>query len=66
MSKKQEFINWVKEVMEIANVNTDSMPENAKLYWEAFQDIAEAEKPLFSNDFKISTRAFRQEYVESS
>ena len=65
MSKKQEFINWVKEIMEVANVNTDSMPENAKLYWEAFQDVAESEKPLFTDNGKMILR-FLQEHQDKN
>lgn len=38
MSKKQEFINFIENVLNEANIGPDHMPENVKLYWDAFRD----------------------------
>lgn len=65
MSKKQEFIDWVKEVMEVAMVDSDSMPENVRLYWEAFQGTNETEKPLFTDNGKMILR-FLQEHQDKT
>lgn len=54
MSKKQEFIRFVEEVMDAANVREDNMPENVKLYWDAFRGVDESgEKPLFTDNGKL-------------
>ena len=53
MSKKEEFINFVKEVMDHANVDATFMSENARFYWEALQESEEIEKPKFTDNGKI-------------
>jgi len=63
MSKKQEFINWVEEIIEIAKV--DEIPENVKMYWEAFKGNSDSEKPLFTDNGKLILR-FLQEHQETT
>ena len=53
MSKKQEFINFINDVMNESNVGPDSMPENVRLYWEAFCGKEEIEKPMFTDNGKL-------------
>ena len=51
MSKKQEFINYIQNLMNIADA--PEMNEEARLYWEAFQQIEENEKPMFTDNGKM-------------
>jgi DNA-binding MarR family transcriptional regulator len=55
MSKKQEFIKFIGMVMDVAGLDWDSdgIPEDAKLYWEAFCGTEEIEKPLFTDNGKL-------------
>ena len=50
MSKKQEFIEFIDEVLKEAKVE---MSDNVKVYWEAFKNVKEIEKPLFTDNGKI-------------
>lgn len=63
MSKKQEFINWVEEIIEVAMV--DEIPENVKMYWEAFKGNSDSEKPLFTDNGKLILK-FLQEHQETT
>lgn len=52
MSKKSEFIEWVEQL--IAGQEEPIEPsENAKIYWDAFKDKQEAEKPMFTDNGKL-------------
>ena len=52
MSKKSEFIEWVEQL--IAGQEEPIEPsENAKIYWEAFKDKQEVEKPMFTDNGKL-------------
>ena len=51
MSKKQEFISYVKDLMDEAP--DVIMSEDARLYWEAFCGTTEAEKPMFTDNGKL-------------
>lgn len=63
MSKKQEFIKFVKEIMEIANINTIEN-DDARLYWEAFcSHSEEKEKPAFTDNGKL-VLSFLQQHQE--
>lgn len=55
MSKKQDFVNFVEQLMEVAGVDTqsDGIPESVHLFWEAFKDTKEAEKPMFTDNGKL-------------
>ena len=50
MTKKQEFINFVKDYMDEMK---GDMPENVSLYWEAFCGKDEVEKPMFTDNGKL-------------
>lgn len=50
MSKKQEFINYIEDLM---NGEKPEMTENVKLYWEAFKGKEEVDKPLFTDNGKL-------------
>jgi hypothetical protein len=51
MSKKQDFINFVEQLMEVAGIdtNSDGIPESVNLFWESFKGQDEAEKPMFTD-----------------
>ena len=52
MSKKQEFINYVQELINYANDNV--VPnDDAKSYWTAFMTTQEKEKPMFTDNGKL-------------
>ena len=51
MSKKQEFISYVKDLMDEAPHVI--MSEEAHLYWEAFCGTTEVEKPMFTDNGKL-------------
>ena len=54
MSKKQEFIKFIEEIMDAADIHEHNMPENVKLYWDAFRGANEdGEKPLFTDNGKL-------------
>lgn len=48
MSKKLEFINYIKTV-----INEDEMSDEARTYWTAFQQTDEKEKPPFTENGKL-------------
>ena len=50
MTKKQEFIEFVKDYMDEMK---GDMPENVSLYWEAFCGANDVEKPLFTDNGKL-------------
>ena len=52
MSKKQEFIKYVNELITVATNVTPN--EDAKLYWDTFCGLDEdGEKPLFTDNGKL-------------
>ena len=53
MSKKQEFISYVKDLMDATSEYPILMSEDARLYWEAFCGTTEAEKPMFTDNGKL-------------
>ena len=64
MSKKQEFIKYVNELI-IAAPNVQPN-EDASLYWSAFCGLDEnGEKPLFTDNGKLILR-FLQEHQETT
>ena len=44
MSKKQEFISYVKDLMDATSEYPVPMSEDARLYWEAFCGTTEGRK----------------------
>lgn len=54
MSKKQEFIEYVKE-----RVDWTDASENVKIYWEAFISKEEKEKPMFTDNGKLILQFLR-------
>lgn len=55
MSKKQDFINYVNDLMDFTRkMDGPVMNENAELYWKAFCGLNEdGEKPLFTDNGKL-------------
>ena len=50
MSKKQEFIKYVNELINATKADPVPMNEEAQLYWTAFCGLDEnGEKPLFTD-----------------
>ena len=65
MSKKQEFINFIENVLNEVKIGPDHMPENVKLYWDAFRGADEnGEKPLFTDNGKLILK-FLQEHTDT-
>ena len=65
MSKKQEFIKVVEEVMDAAHITEADMPENVKLYWDVlFASSLEVDKPLFTDNGKLIMK-FLQDHQET-
>ena len=63
MSKKQEFINFIEMVLNENKGN--EMPENVRLYWDAFRGAGEdSEKPLFTDNGKLILK-FMQDHTET-
>ena len=54
MSKKQEFIEYVKE-----RVDWTDASENVKIYWEAFISKEEKEKKMFNDNGKLILQLLR-------
>ena len=64
MSKKQEFIKYVNELITTAPAVQPN--EEAKLYWDAFCGLDEnGEKPLFTDNGKLILK-FLQEQPETA
>ena len=53
MSKKQEFISYVKDLIDATSEYPVPMSDEARLYWEAFCGTTEAEKPMFTDNGKL-------------
>lgn len=54
MSKKQEFIKYVEELMYYTRkMDAPIMNEDAELYWKAFCNEKEIEKPMFTDNGKL-------------
>lgn len=52
MTKKQEFIEYVKQMQEVCS--TVEMNDNAKIYWDALCfEKDEKEKPMFTDNGKL-------------
>ena len=50
MTKKDEFIKYVEDLMD---GNLYEMSENVRLYWDAFKGKVEEEKPMFTDNGKL-------------
>lgn len=65
MSKKQEFIKYVNELIDATSEFPVPMNEDAKLYWTAFCGLDEnGEKPLFTDNGKLILK-FLQEHQDT-
>jgi DNA-binding MarR family transcriptional regulator len=53
MSKKQEFLNWINDLIVAANYNTENIPTGAKAYYDALVNNKEEEKPMFTDNGKL-------------
>ena len=66
MSKKQEFIKYVNELIDATKADPVPMNEEAQLYWTAFCGLDEnGEKPLFTDNGKLILK-FLQEHQETA
>lgn len=65
MSKKQIFIEFIKEMMNELNITEEAMSEDARVYWKAFQMTEEVEKPIFTDNGKLILK-FLQDNSETS
>ena len=66
MSKKQDFINYVNELMYFTRkMDCPVMNENAELYWKALCGLNEdGEKPLFTDNGKLILK-YMQDHPET-
>lgn len=53
MSKKQEFISYVKDLIDATSEYPVPMSDDARLYWEAFCGTNDPEKPMFTDNGKL-------------
>ena len=53
MTKKEEFIKYVEELIDATSEHPVSMSEDAQLYWEAFKGKVEEDKPMFTENGKL-------------
>ena len=54
MSKKQEFIKYVDDLMDYTRkMDIPPMNEEAQMYWEAFTSQKEVDKPIFTDNGKL-------------
>ena len=54
MSKKQEFIKYVEDLMDYTRkMDIPPMNEEAQMYWEAFTSQKEVDKPMFTDNGKL-------------
>ena len=51
MSKKDEFINYVEDLMNYTRkMDAPIMSENAEMYWTALKGKVEEDKPIFTDN----------------
>ena len=62
MSKKQEFVEYVKDLMDEAP--HIEMSDDARLYWEAFCGANDIEKPMFTDNGKLILRYMQDNQQE--
>lgn len=63
MSKKQEFIKYIKELIEKTNI---PMSDEVSVYWEAFQsETGEVNKPAFTDSGKLILQ-YMQDNLDTS
>jgi DNA-binding MarR family transcriptional regulator len=62
MSKKQEFIDFIEELIKNSN---KEIPENVKTYWEAFCSKEENEKPMFTDDGKMILKCMQDNHEKT-
>ena len=63
MSKKQEFIKYVKELQSYCDAySTIEMNDEVRLYWEAFCGNDDVEKPMFTDNGKLILK-YMQDHI---
>ena len=65
MSKKQEFIKYVEELIDATSEYPVPMSEEARLYWDAFCGTTEIEKPLFTDNGKLILKHMQDNQQEA-
>lgn len=63
LTKKQEFLKFLDEVIEAAGISEESIPEGALAYIEALRAKDETEKPMFTDNGKTILK-FLQENAD--
>lgn len=53
MSKKDEFVKYVEELIDATTDFHIPMSDDAKLYWEALKGKVEEDKPMFTDNGKL-------------
>ena len=53
MSKKSEFVEYVKSLISAQEGDPIVPTEDAQLYWEALQGAKDVDKPLFTDNGKL-------------
>lgn len=66
MSKKDEFINYVEDLMNYTRkMDAPIMSENAEMYWTALKGKVEEDKPMFTDNGKLIMK-YLQELPEGA
>lgn len=65
MSKKSEFIKFVEYHL-FNNLETEDIPNDVLLYWNAFKQETEVEKPLFTDNGKLILKYLQEHQEEDS
>ena len=66
MSKKQEFIKYVKELQSYCDAySTVEINDEARLYWEAFCGNDDVEKPMFTDNGKLILKYLQDNVQET-
>ena len=67
MSKKQDFIKYVEDLMDFTKkMDAPIMNENAELYWKAFCGEDNTEKPLFTDNGKLVLKYLQDNQQETN
>lgn len=64
MSKKSEFIKYVESLMH-DQMEPIEMPEEARIYWEAFKGKTEIDKPVLTDNGKVVLK-YMQDNLDTS
>ena len=50
---KQEFIKFLEDLMAVANITEDEIPENVKAYIDLIKNDSKSDKPILTDNGKL-------------